>query len=362
MLVRLNGLPRTSEVLTSLLECRAFGLGAQLFVSARGELVADAAFGEGGSGLRLQTDTAHPLACLAKPFLVVALLRLVDSGRLSLDDTLSAYLPTEVAPETGGLRISQVLNHEVSLVGPGGADVRMIPPQNMPMILAATRVRFEPSYSEFVGWYLLCRIVESVSGCAADEFVRREIAVPLGIDGAIALTGDRCLELQKFGRLDVPIGGLPVERLPFAVQTTWEWFRFVSVALGGFVTAGALGSVLGSISDCVFGRPNVLGLRAQTVESALGLTRRRVWDHSLRRECSFAGGFMADMREHLVCKEASARSYGQVAGWYPSAAFFDLERDVVISFMFNGVVQRLEDLTFVRESVCDAVLADIEQR
>ncbi|NCA77413.1 MAG: class A beta-lactamase-related serine hydrolase [Alphaproteobacteria bacterium] len=165
-------------------------------------------------------NTAYRIGSISKPFTATTILRLAESGKLSLDDDVSRYLPfplrNPLAPETP-ITLRMLLTHQSGLaketpefdrlflfsdkqllsfsdsigfplpgfnetpdridffrelVTPGGKhyteDVWAEPPLNL-------------RYSN-IGFTLLTLVVEQVSGIPFGEFVTREIFVPLGMD------------------------------------------------------------------------------------------------------------------------------------------------------------------------------------
>jgi D-alanyl-D-alanine carboxypeptidase len=139
-------------------------------------------------GIPATVETTYRFGSVAKHVTAALLLRLVDRERLSLEDTLGAYL-TGLRPEWRPLTIAQLLNHTSGLQREYRRPERRL--EALPtdtLIAMATRdtMDFAPgagwSYSN-TGYMLLGALVERLYGMPYGEVLRREIAAPLGLDG-----------------------------------------------------------------------------------------------------------------------------------------------------------------------------------
>src|SRR5262245_37646839 len=59
---------------------------AQIYVSRNGKPIVDAGFGATPTGAAIRSDTLVPWASAVKPTTVAAVMRLVEAGRMGLDD------------------------------------------------------------------------------------------------------------------------------------------------------------------------------------------------------------------------------------------------------------------------------------
>ena len=108
--------PYLSRWLATQVECRQVP-GAQVAVRLGAELVLSEAFGVAdlASGEPLRTDHVFRVASHSKTFTSVAVLQLVEAGRLRLDDTVGGLLPDHVRPARaleGRRRDGRVLEHQ----------------------------------------------------------------------------------------------------------------------------------------------------------------------------------------------------------------------------------------------------------
>jgi CubicO group peptidase (beta-lactamase class C family) len=137
-------------------------------------------------------DTLFRIASMSKAFTGLAILRLRDEGKLSLDAFAETYVPelrnwrypTKDSPR---IRVRDLLNHTAGFVtdDPWGDRQQVISEAEFTKMLKegvpftrAPGLTFE--YSNF-GYALLGRIVTNVSGMPYDRYIMRTIQRPLGM-------------------------------------------------------------------------------------------------------------------------------------------------------------------------------------
>jgi CubicO group peptidase (beta-lactamase class C family) len=137
-------------------------------------------------------DTLFRIASMSKAFTALAILKLRDEGRLSLDAPAETYVPelagwTYPTADSPRIKVRDLLNHASGFVtdDPWGDRQQVLPEAEFTAMLARG-VPFTRSpetayeYSNF-GYALLGRIVTNVSGRPYDEYIRAEIMTPLGM-------------------------------------------------------------------------------------------------------------------------------------------------------------------------------------
>ena len=177
--------------------------GAAVAVLQRGEVLYRANFGaqHPESTQPLRDDAIFRIASMTKPITAVAVLQLAQQGKLQLQDEVSKYLPqfARIPMVDGGyntvpLRIWHLLTHTASMEADAlsreTARYKM-PPENNKTIAGAVDyyatlpLPFEPGthrrYSGRVGYDILGRIVEVVSGVEFAEYMHRNIFQPCGM-------------------------------------------------------------------------------------------------------------------------------------------------------------------------------------
>lgn len=137
---------------------------------------------------RLATEgMTYRIASLSKQFTAALLLRQVDFGKLSLDDSIGHYL-TGLRPEWRPLTVEQVLNHTSGLHREFRQAARMtedLPSDTLIAWAAKDTMAFVPGtrhvYSN-VGYLLLGALVEALYDRPYGVALRDEIARPLGLN------------------------------------------------------------------------------------------------------------------------------------------------------------------------------------
>jgi CubicO group peptidase (beta-lactamase class C family) len=193
--------------------------GAVTLVVRRGKLVHFEAQGSTDfeSNQPMRTDTLFRMASMTKPITAVAVLMMMEEGKLILSDPVSKYIPEfknpKVAvwnlpndPRGAGVRLvtadrevtlQHLLTHTaglaVSTEGPAGEFYRQGNLSQEGISLAeyckragALPLNFQPGtqwqYTSTVGFSILGRVVEIVSGMNLDQFFKQRIFAPLGMN------------------------------------------------------------------------------------------------------------------------------------------------------------------------------------
>lgn len=139
-----------------------------VLLAHRGRPLYTRSFGVSNERLRIPiTDSSQfNLASLNKIVTATAVLRLIERGQLSLDDSLGALLPAEFADSAaGGVRVKHLLSH-TSGFGTYGPTRVFTPPGSA------------FAYSNY-GFHLLGQIIEARTGLRFEDFLRLEILGPL---------------------------------------------------------------------------------------------------------------------------------------------------------------------------------------
>lgn len=127
---------------------------------------------------------------VTKPFAAICALRLVDTGRLGLDEPAQRYWPELTTPAT----VRQILSHQAGVVAldePAPTE-SFYDWNDLCRRLAAQPPAWEPgtAHGESAMFYghLVGELVRRVDGRSPGRFLRDEICGPLGLDFSVGLT------------------------------------------------------------------------------------------------------------------------------------------------------------------------------
>jgi CubicO group peptidase (beta-lactamase class C family) len=232
--------------------------GAVAIVFAGGKVVYDGA-------ASLSKDTIFAIASMTKPVTSVAVMQLIEAGKVSLDEAASAYIP-EIAKiqvlEDGNLRaprdpvtVRHLLTHTAGFsyefMSPEIAD--QVKKGKAPSMFAGgdaflnAPLLFDPGqrweYGINTDW--LGRLVETVSGRKLDEYFRANIFDPLGMsdtyfhvpDGKRARIAKRYQRKPDGSLAEAPIpplgGGTFLSGGGGLFSTGPDYIRFIRSILNG---------------------------------------------------------------------------------------------------------------------------------
>lgn len=171
----------------------AEGAGGTAIVTRNGEVVYEGARGlaDIDAGRPADLDTTFRLGSITKQFTAALVLKLVDQGKLSLDDPLSKFVPGY--PEPGGhATVRQLLNHTSGIQSYTSLPGWMVEANTSRAFTTAEMIaefrdkpaQFEPgaewAYNNS-GYVLLSAVVEAVTGGPWHVALQEQITGPLGL-------------------------------------------------------------------------------------------------------------------------------------------------------------------------------------
>jgi CubicO group peptidase (beta-lactamase class C family) len=142
------------------------------------------------TGDSASAQTVYRIGSITKQFTAVAVMQLAEQNRLSLDDSIGRHLPALPAAWRG-VRIHQLLNHTAGIpstfrgVTTDWTVIRDdITPDSVFTLLRGEPLDFAPGtafrYSN-VGYLLLGRLIETVSGQPYRQYLQEKIFRPFGL-------------------------------------------------------------------------------------------------------------------------------------------------------------------------------------
>jgi CubicO group peptidase (beta-lactamase class C family) len=142
------------------------------------------------NGVPATPHTVYRIGSITKQFTSAAVMQLVEAGRVKLDDSIGAYLPTLPArwrPAT----VRQLLNHTSGV--PSYTDIgprwlkrigETMSPDTLVGLTANDSLWFAPGKSwryDNTGYVVLGMLVEKVTGKAYDRYLKEKFFTPLGL-------------------------------------------------------------------------------------------------------------------------------------------------------------------------------------
>ncbi len=265
---------RTQYITQVLRECieRQHIPGAVVLIARQGQIGLFDAVGQQdpSNGTPMRTDSIFRIYSMTKPLVSVAIMMLVERGRLLISDTVSRYLPeydgqavlgnAGLVPAWQTPTVQDLLRHTAGLtyefLGDSPVQREYAKAQiasrgrsndEFSRCLAAIPLQFQPrscwAYSRATD--VLGRLVEVISGQTLGDFMQREIFAPLGmVDTGFAVPpAQQHRIVEPFGH--DPDGGVPMQlinprEIPAMesgggglMSTAMDYARFLQCLLSG---------------------------------------------------------------------------------------------------------------------------------
>ncbi len=343
-------------------------VGAQVYVSAKGEVVADMGFGlakpagEGREEVAMDSDSIVLWLSSGKPLTAVAVGQLWEKRLLELDDPVVRFIPEFGANGKEGITLRHLLTHTAPL---RLADTGWPHATWEQMIQRICVMKPEPrwingvtaGYSAHISWYVLAEVVQRVSGHTIAEYLRENIFGPCGMANTfISMTAAEQAEYgERLAIMQVTEKGGPVDL--------------------GTETQAALsvprpsGSIRGPVRE--LGRFYEMMLRhgggvilPQTAEAMTARHRVNTLDKTFNAILDWGLGFMINsavygnaLTPYQFGRYASARTFGH-SGNQSSCGLADPVNGVVACIVFNGLAGETRHQERIR-AVLAAVYEDL---
>lgn len=169
--------------------------GAVVAVTRGDEVVHTAGYGRTASGETMTARTRVPVASLSKAMTALAVMRLVEAGKVELDRPVHEYLPefTMADRRARDITVRQVLTQTSGMADTAYPDLTRAQPHTLKEAVAAmrgapldtapgTRYRYHnPNY------FVAARLVEVVGGRPFADHLTAELFKPLGMTGTASV-------------------------------------------------------------------------------------------------------------------------------------------------------------------------------
>ncbi|HSP40768.1 MAG TPA: serine hydrolase [Gillisia sp.] len=167
--------------------------GATVLVSQNGKILYRKAFGKANLELDvpMKPENVFELGSITKQFTAVAILQLMEEGKLSLEDPLSKYIPDY--PRGNEIKIHHLLNHTsgiksytdlpsfIALARTDMTPTELIAvTKDLPMDFSPGE-KYQYNNSAYI---ILGHIIEQVSKMPYEEYIQKKIFTPLGMNNS----------------------------------------------------------------------------------------------------------------------------------------------------------------------------------
>lgn len=181
-------------------------------------------------------DTKFRLASITKQFTAMAIMQLVEKGKLKLDVPISAYLPDYPKKNSDVITIHHLLTHSSGIPNltsfPGfskNISRNAYSPLELVKLFADSTLQFKPgekfAYSNS-GYMLLGYIIEKVTGKRYERVLQENIFTPLrmintGYDHSRSLLKNRASGYEKNGRVYINANSIDMS-VPYAAGALYS--------------------------------------------------------------------------------------------------------------------------------------------
>ncbi len=147
----------------------------------------------------MRKTTLFDTASLTKPLATaLAIMKLKETRRIDLQNTLSQYLDEFRSTPSAGITIMQLLTHTSGL--PAWFPVYTVPRGKRLSFLATCSTGKKEVVYSCLGYILLGILVEKITGCSLDTYCREHLYDPLGLkDTVFNPTGRDNVAATEFG-------------------------------------------------------------------------------------------------------------------------------------------------------------------
>jgi CubicO group peptidase (beta-lactamase class C family) len=227
--------------------------GAALAITKSGRIVLAKGYGSAGTGRPVTAQTQFMIASLSKSFTAIAVMQLVEAGKINLDAPVQSYLPAfELADRIAASRITvrHLLNQTSGLADQGFPEMRLAQPLTIEERVKTLRVArpvstpgmvfhyFNPNYA------ILARLVEVVSGMPFADYMTQRIFAPLGMNRTFAAVTSREIErrAEQLTQGHIAAFGIPIRSTEMdgylagsggVVSNAEDMARYLAMQTGG---------------------------------------------------------------------------------------------------------------------------------
>jgi CubicO group peptidase (beta-lactamase class C family) len=333
-------LPLTHKLLLEGVE-QGLHPGAQIYVSLKGEVVADDGIGEARPEVPMNRDTINLWMSATKPITAVLFAQSWESGKLELDITVCEVIPEFASGGKSGITFRHLLTHTGGFrPEPDGLVGSKWAKAVSSVCSVALEQDWQPGeragYHPATSWYILAEAIARIEDTSFQELAKQKVFDPLVMENS--WIGVPVHQQKKYGE---SLGWMFRANRFVRPDTALNREEAIADVRPGGNGRGPI-SELGRFYEVLLGGGGDL-LRPDTVARLTTRQREGLYDHTFQHYLDWGFGFMVNSNRYGPITvpysfglHASEVTFGH-GGSQSSAAFADPEHDLVVALVCNGM-------------------------
>lgn len=309
--------------------------GCQIVVMHRGRVVLDRCYGRqtyDNASAPVTPATVYDLASLTKvTATTLAVMKLVDQNKVSLNDKLSRYLPYLKGTDKERITVKQALSHCAGLKAYDALWQQASDRDSILQLIAESPLNPDAGmvYSDF-GFMLLGDMVEQISGQTLDTFVMENFYEPMGLFSTTFRPVENGIALTSIA---------PTEQDSMRGLICGEVHDPNAAAMGGVSGHAGLFSNAREVAllmQMLLNGGELDGERYLKEKTVKTFTSRHFERQGNRRALGFDKQLFTPSTNAQVCPQASQNSYGHT-GFTGTMLWVEPDEDLIYVFLSNRV-------------------------
>lgn len=340
----INELPQTRDLIEQGI-ARGLHIGAQLYVSISGKIVAELAIGEARPNVPMRSDSLVLWLSSCKPITAVAIMQQVEQGRLDLEAPVARYLPDFAQAGKQHITTSHLLTHTSGL---SHVDIKPLHQSWDDIVAQIVEAPIEPgvaagekaAYQPLATWFVLGELIQTLSGRTLPKYVREKIFDPLDMpDSWIGMPQ------EKFNKYGERLAVLPNMQIAQQPPHPYSTPRGATACIPGGSGYGPIRE-LGHFYEMLLGGGQRNDVRILSADSVAQMTTRQrvgMFDETFQHKMDWGLGLIINSNQYGARSvpygfglHASEDAFGH-GGAQSSVGFADPEHDLVVAVMLNGL-------------------------
>lgn len=290
-------------------EHRTAGVSVAVVKNGRTVLAKGYGFADLENDVPATPETVYRIGSITKQFTSAAIMRLMEQGKLSLDDTLQKFLPN--FPSQGNrVTVRHLLSHTSGIksytsLGPKWARVVRLDlaPDSLVALFANEPFDFKPGDAwryDNSGYFLLGMIIEKLSGKSYGQYLQDELFAPLGLKSTIYCDQAPLIRHRAQGYAPRPGGGGFINAEPLSMTQPYAAGSLCSTVndLATWALALSSGKVVSPASYKLMTTPGTLN-DGKPLTYGFGLGIGAVGGHRQVSHNGGINGFISELHHYV---------------------------------------------------------------